>query len=258
MISYTSDKGTAQAPQSLHDMSASAELPHTAAPNWEVPARGEFAAGVQTANGSSPDAGKAVNGASGSAAETVDPLKSALIYLAAVLFCALFGAVYELFSHEVYSYYMIYAFAIPLALGVLPNLVIALKGWRAPGRLTANVWNSGVAALTVGCIFQGALEIYGTTNRLAVVYPVVAVALLVAGAVLHARGASAKRVRDEKVDSSPARVALFRMRSVSLGKMKEPKAKQAETPQATGRIGAPIACVASSPAECWSQPGGAR
>ena len=46
-------------------------------------------------------------------------------YLAAALFCALFGAVYEIFSHEVYSYPMIYAFAIPLAGGALPFLAFA-------------------------------------------------------------------------------------------------------------------------------------
>jgi aspartyl/asparaginyl-tRNA synthetase len=35
-----------------------------------------------------------------------------------------------------------------------------------------------VAALTVGCIFRGILEIYGTTNRLITVYPVAAAALM--------------------------------------------------------------------------------
>jgi len=122
------------------------------------------------------------------------------------VFCALFGAVYELFSHEVYSYFMIYAFAIPLVLGVLPNLAAALFGWRAPGKIAANAWNSGVAALTVGCIFQGALEIYGTTNQLAIVYPVVAAALLVAGVVFHVRGSVLGR--EERADTSCSAVAI--------------------------------------------------
>ena len=43
-------------------------------------------------------------------------------YLTASVFCALFGAVYELFSHGVYSYWMIYAFAFPLLLGAIPCL----------------------------------------------------------------------------------------------------------------------------------------
>lgn len=135
-----------------------------------------------------------------------NPLKSAFVYLAASLFCAFFGAVYELFSHEVYSYFMIYAFAIPLVLGALPNLVIALKGLRAPGKLAANAWNSGVAALTVGSIFKGALDIYGTTSQLALVYPVVAAILLVAGLAFHFLAAPSGARRRRPASQQPSRV----------------------------------------------------
>ena len=38
-----------------------------------------------------------------------------------------------------------------------------------------------LAALTVGCIFQGILEIYGTTNKMIAVYPVAAAVLLCFG-----------------------------------------------------------------------------
>ena len=41
-------------------------------------------------------------------------------------FLALFGAIYEIFSHEVYSYFMLYAFAIPLAMGLLPYSIIMI------------------------------------------------------------------------------------------------------------------------------------
>lgn len=41
-------------------------------------------------------------------------------YLAVTAACVLLGAVYETFSHGVFSYYMIYAFAFPLAGGVIP------------------------------------------------------------------------------------------------------------------------------------------
>lgn len=56
--------------------------------------------------------------------------KTALYYLFISLFCILFGAVYELFSHEVYSYFMLYAFVIPLGGGALPFLQ-----WPFPERL---------------------------------------------------------------------------------------------------------------------------
>ena len=61
-------------------------------------------------------------------------LRIAVNYVAVALFCALFGAVYEIFSHEVYSYPMIYAFAIPLAGGALPFLgeAMALSGCCFP------------------------------------------------------------------------------------------------------------------------------
>ena len=41
-------------------------------------------------------------------------------YLLAAVCCAAFGAIYECFSHGVYSYYMTYAFMIPLLAGALP------------------------------------------------------------------------------------------------------------------------------------------
>ena len=105
-----------------------------------------------------------------------------MIYACAAAFCAFFGAVYEVFSHQVYSYFMIYAFALPLCLGTVPALLFSLKGWRVPSRLARQLYHSGVAALTVGCIFEGVLRIYGTTNRLIWVYPAMGALLLLGGA----------------------------------------------------------------------------
>lgn len=108
-----------------------------------------------------------------------------LTYLGIALFTALFGAVYELFSHEVYSYYMIYAFAVPLVLGVLPSLLcLVRRGGRA--RITAvRIWMAGVITLTIGSVFQGVLEIYGTTNKLTVLYLIAGIVLLLIAAFLH-------------------------------------------------------------------------
>ena len=100
--------------------------------------------------------------------------------MCATAFLALFGAIYEKFSHEVYSYHMIYAFAVPLLLGVLPDAALLL-GNRRISRVTLRLWNYGIATLSVGSVFQGALEIYGTTNSLSIVYPIAGGALLLAG-----------------------------------------------------------------------------
>ncbi len=93
-----------------------------------------------------------------------------LIDLAASLFCALFGAVYEAFSHGVYSYGMLYAFAFPLALGVLPLLLIRMLHTPYPNRIVRSIHHAGVATLTVGSLVCGALEIYGTTNPMTIAY----------------------------------------------------------------------------------------
>ena len=100
--------------------------------------------------------------------------------VAAAAFLALFGVIYESFSHGVYSGYMIGAFAIPLGLGALPyGVLFAVK--KDPGRIFINLWNAGIAAMSVGSVFRGVLEIYGTTNSLSVVYPIAGGILLAAG-----------------------------------------------------------------------------
>ena len=107
--------------------------------------------------------------------------KLILIDLIATLFCALFGAVYELFSHGVYSYGMLYAFAFPLVLGVLPMLLITMLHAPYPNRFARSAYHAGIAALTVGSLVSGALKIYGTTNPLTLVYWIAGGALIALG-----------------------------------------------------------------------------
>ena len=110
-------------------------------------------------------------------------LKTAFIYLIISLFCALFGAVYEVFSHGVYSFYMIYAFAFPLVGGTFPFLAISLFRKHYPDAIARNIYHSGIATLTVGSIIQGVLDIYGTTNRLTGLYWIVGIIMLISGIV---------------------------------------------------------------------------
>lgn len=96
------------------------------------------------------------------------------------VFLVVFGAVYELFSHGVYSYYMIYAFAIPLVMGVIPYTIMVIRpSCRRPASL--RLYNSAIAAFTTGCMINGVLDIYGTTNGLVMVYPAAGVILLILG-----------------------------------------------------------------------------
>ena len=99
--------------------------------------------------------------------------------LAGTAFLALFGAVYEVFSHGVYSYWMIYAFAIPLVMGVIPYTILPIRH-KTPERAFLRLLSAAIAVFSVGCVFQGVLEIYGTTNQLVIVYPIAGGLLLAA------------------------------------------------------------------------------
>ena len=102
---------------------------------------------------------------------TQSPLvRVAFRYLLVTILCAVLGVVYELFSHGVYAYGMLYAFAFPLLGGVLPALVLQLRGVRLPSEASLLLWHFGISALTVGSFFSGALSIYGTSSRLTSVY----------------------------------------------------------------------------------------
>ena len=105
-------------------------------------------------------------------------LRHLLIMLSAAVFLALFGAIYERFSHEVYSYFMLYAFALPLVLGALPYAVLLGRG-QVINRSMLNLWDGAILTLAVGSVMRGVLDIYGTTNRLMAGYPIAAAALAV-------------------------------------------------------------------------------
>ena len=113
--------------------------------------------------------------------------KRALRWLIVTMFCAFFGAVYELFGHGVYSYAMIYTFAVPMVLGVLPCIIMMLRKETKEYSISVFLWSCGVITLTVGCAFKGVLEIYGTTSALMIVYPVAGAALLVSAFICRFR-----------------------------------------------------------------------
>ena len=99
-------------------------------------------------------------------------LRHAAGELGAALFCGVFGMIYELFSHEVYSYWMIYSFMFPLAAG-LALVIMALSCRRPPARRFLNTFNAASATLTLGSISAGVVAIYGSTNVLVKIYPVI-------------------------------------------------------------------------------------
>ena len=129
-------------------------------------------------------------------------------YLDSSIVIAAAAAVYGLFSHGVYSYFMTYAFMIPLLGGALPHLIAAMRRADAdtknsanePEEYTESRTQTGfaklfdakdtqlaiIATLTAGSLLKGVLDIYGTTNRLLIAYP--AIALLILTIALVAKG----------------------------------------------------------------------
>lgn len=99
--------------------------------------------------------------------------KIVFVYLLVTIFCAVFGAVYEWFSHGVFSYYMLYAFLVPLIGGVIPFYCLLYFRGKVPTSTARRFHHFGIATLTAGCIICGVLEIYGTTNRLTILYFIV-------------------------------------------------------------------------------------
>ena len=110
-------------------------------------------------------------------------------YLVISIFFALFGAIYEVFSHGVYSYRMIYAFGYPLMLGLVPMLIIHFSRIKKmPGTLSGQIYRCGIYTLTIGSTLKGALEIYGTTSRLSTLYTPAGFLLILAGFLLFLIG----------------------------------------------------------------------
>ena len=111
--------------------------------------------------------------------------KNMLFYVIATAFCALFSFIYELFSHGIYSYFMLFAFGIPLVMGVLPLAIMLRGAGRVPAKECCAFYDCGVATLTLGSIFEGVLEIFGTSNKLVAIYPLAAIPLIAIGIILY-------------------------------------------------------------------------
>ena len=112
---------------------------------------------------------------------TSDIKKQALRYLLFSIFLIIFGTVYEQFSHGVNSNYMIYAFLIPLILGFGSAIIIK----KHPSKLSNTLYSLSIITLTFGSLFKGVLDIYGTTNKLIIIYPIFGLSLMIGGIIVY-------------------------------------------------------------------------
>ena len=123
--------------------------------------------------------------------------KSLLPITLTTVFVFVFAKIYGIFSHGVSSVFMSYAFLLPLSLIFLPELLNLCTGnrlWNGSldteeeegkkiflSSLASFLWKSGVAVLTVGSLYKGVLDIYGTSGSFEWIYLVVGIVTLAVG-----------------------------------------------------------------------------
>lgn len=127
-------------------------------------------------------------------------VRSAAVWLGVALFCLIFNLIYARYSHGVSSAYMSYMYLYPLLGGALVyGLTGMLPRVRMPGKVAANAWNSGLAALTVGSLLRGIFEIAGTESAYQVWFVIGGMILLGIGVVAYVTGAVGEGRRERSV-----------------------------------------------------------
>lgn len=126
-----------------------------------------------------------------------------IAYAIVTVLVGLFSFIYEFFSHQVYSPFMVYMFTVPLFLGVIPQMIYLFRPKLGPGGdWQSLIHNFSIAVLTTGSALQGILEIYGTTSNLTPYYALVGFFLLLVSTGLWLSG-----IYNHK--SAPARQRLL-------------------------------------------------
>ena len=96
------------------------------------------------------------------------PGRAVFGYLLSSAACVAVTNIYALFGHGVRSASMDYMFLYPALMGLVPFLLLTALLSRIRRRrflrLAFNLYNSGVATLTVGAMLNGILEIAGTAS----------------------------------------------------------------------------------------------
>ena len=105
------------------------------------------------------------------------------IYVFTTLFCIAFNYVYSLFSHGVSSPFMSYAFVFSLVLGVVGFTVFGRL--NLDDRTAFNLYNAGIATLTVGSILRGTIDIAGADTTYPVYYFFVGTVFVAIGGLMY-------------------------------------------------------------------------
>ena len=104
--------------------------------------------------------------------------KRTIKYLLLTIFVLIFSLIYEHFSFGVISNYMVFAFIFPLCGLVINFIMLVIKSKRV-GEFQASLFDMSMLTFTLGCIIQGIIEIYGTTNSLIINFKYAGITLLI-------------------------------------------------------------------------------
>ena len=110
-------------------------------------------------------------------------LKRALRYGAISVFLLVFHGVYSLFAHGVNSFYMQFAFLIPLIGGSVVSLFLLVLS--RPNEVVIQVWRMGLSTLVVGFLLHGVFDIYGTEVAMVNLFFIIGIGLLLVAFLLY-------------------------------------------------------------------------
>jgi hypothetical protein len=112
-------------------------------------------------------------------------MRSIIVYMILSVAAIIINNIYTMFGHGVTSAAMTWMFLYPLLGGTLVMLLIkriAPTAVKAPGfRLAFNLYNSGIAVLTVASFLRGILEIAGADSPYTIPFYIVGIAFAAAG-----------------------------------------------------------------------------
>ena len=103
-------------------------------------------------------------------------------YVFTTLLCIAFNYIYSLFGHGVSSPFMSYAFVFSLVLGAVGFAVFGRLNLN--NRIAFNLYNAGIATLTVGSTLRGIIDIAGADTTYPVYYFFVGTVLVAIGGLM--------------------------------------------------------------------------
>ena len=113
-------------------------------------------------------------------------------YFVASLAAMGFSAIYEYFSHGVYSVFMVGLAVWPLVLGMLPSWLAGIDGVAEPTPLARTLLAAGILTLALGSLVTGVMEIYGSTSAFTPVYWALGAVIMLAAVVAFLRCGTVK------------------------------------------------------------------